>query len=119
MIHQAELLVTSSRATRPILYIADQDASLTTRARKGVRTLFTSPIDLTAVATIRYVLVKSALPDAGTVSCMLAPQAFDRALGYSPETGAANCVEIADTHRDSRASFRPGVPTPAYPAAVK
>lgn len=117
IIYQAELLAESKRAERPILYIVDQDASLTTRTRKGVRTLFASPVDLTAVATIRFVLVRSETPDAETVSCLLAPKSFEGALAYSPETGAPQCVQLTDTRRFGRSSFSAGAPTPPYPAA--
>lgn len=117
MIYQAELLAGSKRAERPILYIVDQDASLTTRAREGVRTLFASPVDLTAVATIRFVLVKSDTPGVETVSCLLAPKSFEGALTYSPETGAPQCVQLTDARRLSRSSFSAGAPTPAYPDA--
>ena len=116
IIKEQEELATSSRASRPILYIVDQDAALTTRARKGVRTLFASPVDLTATATVRYVLANSATPVMATVSCLLAPRSFDGALRYSPEASAAQCVQRSDSTDVARHGFTAATSTPG-PAA--
>lgn len=105
IIKEQERLATSSRASRPILYIVDQDAALTTRARKGLRTLFASPVDLTATATVRYVLVNSPAPVPATVSCLLAPRSFDGALRYSPEASTAQCVQRSDLADVARHGF--------------